>query len=285
MTDRRKETEGDETDDTTVRTKVTAGVDDAERCRLPASILEATGLEAGRQVRLYYEGDPAVFTVEVADGRFGAVDPGGRDRLGAEGGSFRVDVVPTVVDPALDEATAAEEGGFLERCVATDSGSVVALAPHGGYIEYGTDAQACRLGERLDAAAWYCAGWWPGGGAFDRWHVTSTDLHPASFPALDALADRPFEYAVSFHGWTESHVAVGGGAPSALREAVRDAVRVVADVDVRLATDPARDGTSPENVVNWLADEGGVQLEQPHSVRDERAVAVADAVAGVLEDW
>ena len=278
-----KKPKDDETDDTTVRLKVTDGVG-AERCRLPAATLEATGLEAGRQVRLYHDGAPALFTVEVADGKFGAVGPGGRDRLEATGGSFRVEADPVVVDPALDEATAAEEGGFLERRRTATDASAVALAPHGGYVEYGTDTQACRFADRLGAMAWYCAGWWPGGGAFDRWHITSTALHPASFPELGTLADRSFERAVSFHGWTESHLAVGGAAPLALREAVRDALREVVDVEVRLATDPERDGSSPENVVNWLSAEGGVQLEQPLAVRDQRAEAVADAVAGVFED-
>jgi phage replication-related protein YjqB (UPF0714/DUF867 family) len=267
-----------------VRAKVTDGVDDVERCRLPEAALDATGVAAGQQVRLDHDGDPAVFTVEAADGKFAAVASGGRDRLGANGDSFRVEVDPVVVDPELDEATAAEAGGFLERCRTAGSTSVVALAPHGGHVEYGTDAQARRFADRLGATAWYCAGWWPGGGAFDRWHVTSTALHPASFPELDSLADRSFDRAVSFHGWTESYLAVGGGAPPSLREAVRDAVADVVGVDVRLAADPARAGTSPENVVNWLPAGGGVQLEQPHEVREERAEAVADAVAGVFED-
>ena len=37
--------------------------------------------------------------------------------------------------------------------------------------------------------------------------------------------------------------------------------------------------------MNWLADAGGVQLEQPYDARTERAGAIADAVADGLEDW
>lgn len=278
-----KKPKGDDTDHTTVRVKVSDRVADAERCRLPRATLDAAGLEPGRQVRLSYEGAPAVFTVDVADGKFGAVAPGGRDRLGAHGGSFRVGTDPTVVDPDLDEATAADEGGFLERRVDAGTAETVALAPHGGDVELNTDAQACGIADRLGATAWYCAGWWPGGGAFDRWHVTSTAIHPASFPALDGLTDRTFRRAVSFHGWSESHVAVGGAAPVAVREAVRDAVADALDgFEVRLARDRARDGSSPANVVNWMASDGGVQIEQPYDVREDHADAVADAVAAAI---
>jgi phage replication-related protein YjqB (UPF0714/DUF867 family) len=200
-----------------------------------------------------------------------------------------VEVDPTVVDPSLDESTAAREGGFLERCIDAgtepEAATVVALAPHGGYIEYGTDLQARRVAERLGATAWYCAGWWPSGGAFDRWHVTSTDIHPASFPELRALADRELAHAVSLPGWTESHVAVGGRAPRERREAVRDAVAdAVAGLEVRLAEDDARDGSSPDNVVNWLASGDGIQLEQPLAAREEYGTAIADAVADALPD-
>jgi len=268
-----------------VRTKVSDRVAGPERCRLPAATLKAVGVDPGQQVRLRCDGAPAVFTVDVASDTFGAVSPGGRDRLGASGGSFRVDIDPTVVHPTLTEATAAEEGGFIERRVGAETGSVVALAPHGGHIERNTDAQARRVAARLGVPAWYCAGYWPGGGAFDRWHVTSADLHPESFPELDALAGMQFEHAVSFHGWTESHVAVGGGASLELRESVRDAVdAAVEEFDVRSAEDPARDGSSPENVVNWLGAEGGIQIEQPHDARRERPGAIADAVAEALEN-
>lgn len=274
-------------DDTNVRLKLSDDVSDAERCRLSRSTMDAVGVESGHQIRLVYEGDPAIFTVTVSDDTFGYLNTGGRDRLEASGGSFRVDVDSTVVNQTLDEETAAEEGGFLERLTDPGTTELVALAPHGGYIEWGTDSQAERVSERLNSVSWYGAGWWPGGGAFSRWHVTSTDIHPISFPKLDEVSDRGFEYAVSFHGWSESHVSVGGAAPEELREAVRDALVPVVESDVRLASDGARDGDSSENIVNWMTESGsdGVQIEQPWSVRDETHLEVADAVADVFESW
>lgn len=260
-------------------------MNNAEHCCLPQSTIDAVSVEPGHQVRLVHDDAPAAFTVELSGDKFAYVSSGGRDRLGADGGSFRVNVDPSVVNPTLDEETAAEEGGFLERLTDPGTGELVALAPHGGYIEWGTDSQAERVSERLESTAWYSAGWWPGGGAFRRWHVTSTDIHPASFPALDDISDRGFDRAVSFHGWSASHVAIGGAAPRALREDVQDAIDVVVDCDVRLASDSA-DGDSPENIVNWVTDSGndGVQIEQPWTVRDEKGMEVADAVADVFAE-
>lgn len=227
-----------------------------------------------------------MFTATVSDDKFGCVSAGGSDRLGAKGGSFRVDVESTVVNSSLDEATAIDEGGFIERLADPGTTDLAVLAPHGGYIEWGTDLQAERVSERLDATAWSSAGWWPGGGAFRRWHVTSTAIHPASFPALEDISGRGFDHAVSFHGWSESHVAIGGAAPRGLRDDVREAIAGVVDCDVRPVSDSARDGDSPENLVNWLTDSGsdGVQIEQPWSVREDTHSAVADAVADVFAD-
>lgn len=274
-------------DSTNVEITISDTVSDPGRCRLPQSTLDAMGVEPGHQVRLVYDGAPAVFTAGASADTFGSVNAGGRDRLEAGGGSFRVDTESTVVDPALDEDTAAENGGFLERLADPGTAELVALAPHGGYIEWGTDSQAERVSERLQAVSWYSAGWWPGGGAFRRWHVTSTAIHPASFPALDEISDRGFEHAVSFNGWSEPHVAIGGAAPEELREAVQAAIAPVVDADVRLASATTHDGDSPANIVNWMTESGsdGVQVEQPWSVRQETKLEVADVVADVFNSW
>lgn len=274
-------------DSTDVRMKISDDVSDSEYCRLPQATLDAVGVESGHQIRLIYDGAPAVFTVIISDDKFGYVNAGGHDRLGATGGSFRVDVDSTVINPTLDEETAAEEGGFLERLSDPGTAELVALAPHGGYIEWGTDLQAERVSDQLESVSWYGAGWWPGGGAFRRWHITSTAIHPASFSALDEISNRGFEHAVSFHGWSEEHVAIGGAASEELREAVRDAIAPVVEPDVRLVSDEARDGDSPGNIVNWMTESGngGVQIEQPWSVREEKHLEVADAIADVFDSW
>lgn len=262
---------------TRVTVRTDAAVAGREHCRLPRAVREAVGVDAGAQVRLWYDGDPALFT--VCDGREPGVTPAGRDRLAADGASFEARVDPQVVHPDLDEDTARAAGEFVERVLDGDDG-LVALAPHGGHVEPGTDAQARHLAER-GATAWYCAGWWPGGGAFDRWHVTSNDTDPRSFPGLATVANRSFDRAVSFHGWTRDGVGVGGGAPRAVRERVRDAVDAAVDAPAFLVTGAEYRGDDPENVVNRLA-EAGVQLEQGIDVREAAWEAVADTVADAL---
>ncbi|MWG36397.1 hypothetical protein GQS65_18225 [Halomarina oriensis] len=274
-------------DDERREVRVTGAISDDEVCRLPRSVTSSLGVVAGQQVRLRHEDGPAVFTVVPTDEAVGAVGTGGRDRLGATGDAFDVEVSTRVVHPTRDEATAADTGGFVERLVDADDERLVVLAPHGGYIEYGTDEQATHVGERLDVPVWYCAGWWPGGGAFDRWHVGSTDIHPASFPRLAEVSNRSFDAVVGFHGWGEDHVAVGGAAPLDRRRTVRDTIAAaVGDAfDVRLASDESRDGDHPDNVVNWLSASGrdGVQIEQPWDARREYGRTIADAVADVFE--
>lgn len=266
---------------------VAAGaVDGPTRCEVPRRVATGLDVEPGQQVRLRADAGPATFTVEVVDRRHGVLSEAGLQRLGVDGPGTVVTVRRRVVDAGVDPETAREDGGLIERDRDGRRTDVLALAPHGGHVEPGTDRQAVRLAEALDCPAWYAAGWWPEGGAWQRWHVPSTQLHPGSFPRLGALADGEFAVAVSFHGWSESHLAVGGRAPAERRAAVRDEIRAaVGDAfEVRLATDEHRNGTSPANVVNWTTatGSGGVQLEQPMVARIEHGEVIADAVARAL---
>jgi len=266
----------------TVRGRVSDGVSRDERCRVPDGDLERLGLAPGRQARLRFDGTCALFTVERTSGSDVEISPGGAARLGLTKKRFTGDLDVQVVHPTMSEEEAAETGEFVER--AAGGGDAIALAPHGGYVEYGTDDQAVRFADALDATRWYCAGWSPGGGAFDRWHITSTAIHPDSFPELAAL-DSTYGRAVAFHGWSGDGIAVGGGASRSVRERVRDAIRDALDgaVAVELAPDDGYDGDSPENVVNWLdAESAGIQLEQSWTARTDYGVAVADAVADAV---
>ncbi|WP_254534973.1 poly-gamma-glutamate hydrolase family protein [Halomarina litorea] len=265
--------------------RVSAGRWDDERCSLPGSVLDRYGLVTGQQVRLWYGGTCALFTVDRTDGDEAVVADDGAERLEAPEDDFTAELDTQVVDPAVDETTAREEGGFVE---ASRSGTdLLAVAPHGGYIEYGTGDQAERVADALGGGLWRCSGWSPGGGAYRRWHITSTDLHPDSLPALADVAEDAYRHAVAFHGWSNDGVGVGGGAPRDVLEHVRDTVREHADgaFPVCLVADPAYDGTDPDNVVNWLTEggDGGVQLEQGWSVRTDHRDVVADAVVAAFD--
>ena len=70
---------------------------------------------------------------------------------------------------------------------------LVVVAPHGGKIEEYTDLQAEHIGKPLSseqASEWICNGFNEPQDAFDRWHVTSTEITEESFPKLKTLFGR-----------------------------------------------------------------------------------------------
>ena len=164
---------------------------------------------------------------------------------------------------------------------------LVACAVHGGRIEWRTDQQAAYVADALEATEWSCVGYNSGGGAYDRWHVTSTDIDRRSFPGLDRIADRGFAHAVSFHGLSNDGIAVGGGAAESFKRRVRDAIVDATDgrYDVSIVTSGEYAGNSPDNFVNWLAANGnGVQLEQSWDARDDDWQPIAEAIIEVYRD-
>lgn len=176
---------------------------------------------------------------------------------------------------------------FVEYLTDRGCTSLVVTAPHGGRIEYLTDDQAKIVGQELGVTEWGCVGYNSDGGAFDRWHVTSTKISRASFPKLDSIADRAFEHAVSFHGFTEDGIAVGGGAPRELKDrmvrGIDDATEGQYDVYVPRDDSPYA-GNDRSNFVNWLCDGNGIQLEQSYEARTKDWKTIATAVASVYED-
>jgi len=185
-------------------------------------------------------------------------------------------------------------GEFLDELNSTHTG-VVCCAPHGGVIENYTDEQAERMHDRLvnyhgskPSSCWRCCGWQDEIGAFDAWHITSTDISRDSFPKLDSIGDRGFEYAVSFHGWSNDGILIGGNAPAdlkcTLRKAIEDACE--GNVEVAITTSGDYSGTDPDNFVNWLTSggSGGIQIEQSYYARQNYGQDIADAVAAVFAD-
>ena len=158
-----------------------------------------------------------------------------------------------------------------------------------------TDEQAERVTVRLEGfgvTSWRCKGWKPrrdggGGGAFECWHITSSDIAPSSFPGLGSVIDRGFAHAVAFHGFDEQEVLIGGTAPPELKEEVRseiEAATIGSGIGVRVATPKDRfGGDDPRNIVNRLTVDGlgGLQIEQSLTARRDHGTAIADAVAAV----
>jgi len=256
--------------------------------------LDPIDCRVGEQVRIERtDGEYALYTVsetrEESPSEIVRMRRAGRERLGttdtSEGALER-----TASHPTHSDREAKRDSEFVERLADPGGETLVALGPHGGRIERYTDQQAELVADRFSAApasAWRCKGWREDGGASERWHVASTDLHHRSFPGLDAIADRGFDHAVSFHGFGEPGVLVGGGAPEFFRREIARAIddRLEEGIDVRVATGGAYDGDGPENVVNWLTESGadGVQTEQSYDVRSAHWETVARAIVAVYE--
>ena len=257
-----------------------------EHCAIDAGLLSDIGRAVGHQIRIRRSAEEfALYTVTAAlqnsDGAAIRMSPAGLRRLGARS-ACAASVEPFAAHPTMDDQAARAAGEFVER---TDdrTGDLLFLAPHGGEMERFTAEQAAHAAALLGASSWRCLGWRPGGSASARWHITSTDLHEASFPGLASLARRRFRLAVSFHGYSRERFLVGGLGPRELRERIRAAVERAGGLPADLAEiGEEAGGSRPRNIVNRLAPGGGIQIEQPREARMTRWREIAAAVAAVL---
>lgn len=183
-----------------------------------------------------------------------------------------------------------DEFGELLDETDTSHTDLAICAPHGGMIENYTDEMAKWAYDKMvslskSASCWRCIGHQDVIGAYTAWHITSTEISRLSFPYLDQIGDRNFSHAVSFHGFSEADIAVGGAAPSALKTEVKEAIENVVGqaYDVTVVTTGPYAGVSEDNFVNWLTDgSGGVQIELPYGARQNYGQSIAEAVATVF---
>ena len=270
-------------------------IDRREHCSLDPERLISMGAVPGGQLRVKRNAQEyALFTASEtraeSDDRTVRMALAARERLGTTE-EFDAVVDTRVPHPTLTDAEAEEQSEFVERL--DDNGSqnhLAVLAPHGGAIEENTDLQAERLAALLgadQASAWRCRGFKRGGGAFERWHITATEIHESSFPLLNKIRGRGFAHAVAFHGFSEQEVLIGGGAPFLLKRVISFALEDAlagSGIPVRIATGTdGLDGDSPNNIVNRITRCGthGIQIEQSLRARTERWAEIAEAVASV----
>jgi phage replication-related protein YjqB (UPF0714/DUF867 family) len=273
-------------------------IDHKEHCSADPVKLATVGRERGLQVRIKRnDSDYGLYTVsqvrqESPDNivRMGST---GRERLGTSD-EFVGSLDSQVPHPTFDDLNAETNNEFVERL--EDNGThtgLVVIAPHGGHIEPHTDQQAERVASRLAAKAvslWRCKGF-KGERAFARWHITSTDIHEASFPLLSSVISRGFTYAVAFHGFDDPEIAfdilIGGAAPYPLKQGMETAIKGAvagSDLTVHIASpDEKFGGDSLQNIVNRLTAGGanGIQIEQSPRARSSHWQDIADAVANV----
>jgi phage replication-related protein YjqB (UPF0714/DUF867 family) len=131
----------------------------------------------------------------------------------------------------------------------------------------------------------------PRHGSFDRWHITSTDIHEASFPRLNSVLSRGFTYAVAFHGFDDPEILIdiliGGAAPYSLKQEIETAIKGAiagSDITVRIASpDEKFGGDSLDNmsIVSPPAERTAIQIEQSSRARASHWREIANAVANV----
>jgi phage replication-related protein YjqB (UPF0714/DUF867 family) len=194
-------------------------------------------------------------------------------------------------------------GSFRETAVRKNDNRFALIVPHGGAIEVKTSDQIAPFVTTLEGTTynipvnlWKAEGQWSDDQTSKRWHITTTNTSEQSFPALAWMLDQtwfdathPFRRTLAFHGMTadEADIIVGGGTDLNAKCHVATkikaetgmgpvAVRIYHDdqiIDV-LASDSHRvcrkglDGDSDRNIINRLAADGGIQIEQSGDVRN-----------------
>jgi phage replication-related protein YjqB (UPF0714/DUF867 family) len=209
-----------------------------EHCSADPEKLATVGRLLGHQVRIKRNDDEyGLYTISQVrrENQENVVRMGknGRARLGTSD-EFEGTLDARVPHATFSDAEAECNGEFVERL--DDDGmhtALIVIAPHGGDIEAYTDQQAEHVASQLAGkrvSSWRCKGWHPRG-AFAHWHITSTDIHEASFPLLNSIISRGFTYAVAFHGFDDLEIPydilVGGRAPDALKEELKSAIEDV----------------------------------------------------------
>jgi phage replication-related protein YjqB (UPF0714/DUF867 family) len=266
-----------------------------EHCSADPEKLATIGRLCGHQIRIKRNDDEyGLYTVSEVrqenQDKIIRMGERGRERLGTSD-EFEGTVDSQVPHATWTDADAECNGEFVERL--DDEGmptALIVIAPHGGDIEPHTDQQAEHVASKLagkGVSSWRCKGWHPRG-AFAHWHITSTDIHEASFPLLNSVISRGFRYAVAFHGFDDDEILhdilVGGRAPDALKEELKSAIKGVvgSDFTVHIAEPGDHFGGDHErNIVNRLTAGGanGIQIEQKKRPRERYARQIADAVA------
>lgn len=192
----------------------------------------------------------------------------------------------------LTDTEAETLGEFVEHLI--DNGQnrkLLVIAPHGGEIEQYTDKQAEYVSSQFSsehASLWLCKGFNRNrDSAFNSWHITSTEISEKSFPKLNTIFGRGFEFSIAFHGWTQNSICIGGSADydlkHSLKETIQSALREEgSDIQVNDSDCPEGfNGNSKDNIVNRIG-VNGVQIEQSMEARKQYYICIAKAVAHTI---
>jgi phage replication-related protein YjqB (UPF0714/DUF867 family) len=209
----------------------------------------------------------------------------------------RGEVISQIMIEDLDDDKEAEKRGELIEHLNHDGQNhkLVVIAPHGGEIEKWTDNEVEYVGNHFSSelvSLWVCKGFSSkdDDDAFERWHITATDISEKSFPGLNTIFGPKFEYSIAFHGWDEDFICVGGNTASAkdgligeIKDVIKNAlIARGCNIDVKDSDCPQGfNGNNPKNVVNRLGIKG-IQIEQCMKARKKYHDDIAQAVVDVI---
>ena len=179
------------------------------------------------------------------------------------------EVKAQVTAEGITDKQAETYGEFIEQLSDySQNQKLVVIAPHGGEIEKNTDKQAEIVGNQCsseDVSLWICKGFDKGDkSAYERWHITSTEISEKSFPKFNTIFGRTFEYSIAFHGWTNNNICVGGRKNKTvdklkveLKDAIQNTLReqgsnIQVNVSGCLECPEGFNGDSEDNIVNRL---------------------------------
>jgi phage replication-related protein YjqB (UPF0714/DUF867 family) len=270
------------------------GRDRCEQVRIERPTATGTARALYTVIDVHDEEPDVVFVDKNPDDLWNRLELSSADLSSADHFPGKVNAQVTAVGLTDAEAEASSE--FIENLA--DNGhnhGLIVIAPHGGNIEKYTDEQAEHVGQKLSSeyvSEWICKGFKKGGGAFNSWHITSTDISEESFPKLNTIMRRHFEYSVAFHGWDGDSICIGGSSAAddlkpQIKKAIEGAVphsivvTIVKDDDDTEGCPKGFNGNSAENIVNRLSTKG-LQIEQCERARKHYGIDIADAVADVI---
>jgi phage replication-related protein YjqB (UPF0714/DUF867 family) len=260
-----------------------------EYCSLHTDIAPTINRNPGDQLRLHPTTDPATaaaYTIDHlhTDGPAIRLSKCAREKL-EQTAPFDTYIAPTIPHATHTYTDAWEHNDITESLWDTGQDTLLCAAPHAGNIESNTAQAAAILRKQLGpthASLWALHGFGPN--AFDRWHITSTNITPTSYPKLATIATRQFTHAISFHVYNGHEILIGGLAPrderddlaTTITDAIDDARPVITDHD-----DGKYMATSDQNLVNWLTHDNrsGIQIEMPSLIAQRYRKRLARATA------
>ena len=185
-----------------------------------------------------------------------------------------------------------EGGPTAEEIVAFASGAnkngeaILIMAPHAGSIETNTGKQAEHLHDIVafrGATSWIFKAEIGNPSAAEAFGVPSNEI-TGEMPQFDLLHEyvehRSFHHGISFHGWSEDYILLGGQHSKEWKTPIAEDLQAVlpGNIRVEIANEPGyHAGMSDQNILNRLTD-NSIQLTQPYNARERYYEEIAEVI-------